>query len=293
MSRQTVATIGNFDGVHFGHQRLIETMLKQARFLSCHSLLILFEPLPKEFFTTTAQPYRIQTLTDKLLSLQQWAIDKIHIVHFNAAIARQSPEQFITHTLRAFGVIELVVGHDFQFGQNRQGSIADLSAAGIQPVIVEDIIIGGRRVSSSLIREALWRGDFESAEALTGRPYYITGRVNYGAQNGRLLGFPTVNIALRKKMPVSGVYAVKVHGLAENALPGVANVGRHPSLNPLAHPLLEVHIIDYNQEIYQHRLRVEFIRKIREEQKFTSITALKSQIEQDVVQVKQNLKKEG
>ncbi len=276
-----VATIGNFDGVHLGHQVLLQKMQERAKALGVRTCVILFEPYPREFFHKANVPYRIQTLTDKLLKLKE----PVHIIHFNQRIADQSPQEFIEKTLKPLGVIELVVGEDFRFGKNRSGGVKDLQDAGIQPIIVKDLYAEHQKLSSSIIRELLCRGDFKAAARMLGEPYRITGRITHGAKHGRLLGFPTLNIALRKKMPLSGVYEVKIYGLGE-VKTGVANIGRRPTLNPLAHPLLEIYVLDFDREVYGQRVTVEFVRKIREEQKFASLDALKAQITLDVVAVR-------
>ncbi len=280
-----VATIGNFDGVHVGHQALIEKMLEYAGYQSLRAVLILFEPHPREFFDCTESPFRIQSLSDKLLKLKKWPIDCIHIIHFNAEIAQQSPAAFIEKTLRRLEVEAVVVGEDFRFGKNREGSRRELESSGISVITVPSVMLGNERVSSSRIRKELKQGNFKVASHLLGAPYVITGRVIHGAQQGRRLGFPTLNLTLRKKIPLAGVYAVKVHGLDKLKI-GVANIGRRPSLNPLAHPLLEVYLLDYSEDAYRKRLTVEFVSKIRNEQKFTSLDALKAQINRDVQAVK-------
>lgn len=286
--QSAVASIGNFDGIHLGHQALIHTMLARAKAKNLRSVLILFEPYPREFFSKTDPPFRIQTLTAKLLKLKQWPIDAIHLIHFNAAVAAQSPAEFITQTLQHLQVSELVIGHDFRFGKDRCGSRIDLENAGINTIEVAPVLHHNQRVSSSRIREELQRGDFSTAAALLGEPYTFTGRVIHGAKQGRVLGFPTLNLALRKKMPLSGVYEVWVDGL-DSRKKGVANIGRRPSLNPLAHPLLEVYVLDYAGDAYGRRIKVEFIRKIRDEKKFDSLVALKAQIAADILDVKEGM----
>jgi len=280
-----VATLGHFDGLHLGHQALIRKMEERAKQRDSKTLLILFEPYPRELFAKDGELPRIQTLTDKLLKLREFSTTPIHIVYFNHAVAAETPEMFIQHTLQKLGVTELVIGKDFRFGQNRAGGIEDLEQAGIKPIMVSEVPYAGQRVSSTRIRECLAEGDFTEAALLLGSPYSITGRVIHGAKHGRLLGFPTLNLALRKKIPLSGVYAVRVHGLGPDVKTGVANIGRRPTVNPLAHPLLEVFVLDFDEMVYGRRVTVEFVRKVRDEKKFESLEALKSQIAKDVAVV--------
>lgn len=281
-----VATIGNFDGIHLGHQTLIAKTLERAKEMQLPSVLILFEPHPKEFFAKENPPLRIQTLTDKIFKLQKMGLDFIYVIPFSKRIASQSPEVFIQEILQQdLHVKELIVGEDFRFGCNRAGSIETLQGAGITVNIVA--AVGGQeRVSSSKIRELLQQGNFNAASTLLGAPYCFTGRVTHGAKQGRLLGFPTLNLALSKKMPFAGVYAVKVHGLDNNTYLGVANIGRRPTVNPLLHPLLEVYVLDYNNDAYQKRVTIEFLYKVRDEKKFDSLDALKAQIASDIAFVK-------
>ncbi len=280
------AAIGNFDGVHLGHQAL----LQQLQRLPGPRGVILFEPHPKERFAVEGQaPRRILMLADKLYFLREQGLDYALVIHFNTQFSRWTPQQFIeVLLLKKLGLSTVVVGPDFRFGYQRQGAIADLEAAGLKVQEVSWVQSQGKKISSTLIRESLLAGEFQKVQSLLGHAYTVTGRVLQGAQKGRTLGFPTLNLALRPNMLLSGVYAVKIHGLADNALHGVANVGRRPSLNPLVHPLLEVHVFDFQKDVYGQRVRVEFVTKLREERRFPSLAELVAQISQDV----QNAKKE-
>lgn len=284
----SVVTIGNFDGVHLGHQALIQKLLERAKSLKTKGIVILFEPHPKEFFLKNEAPYRIQKLSDKLIKLKALGVEHFCILSFNEHLANLSPQAFIQEILqKKLVATELIGGEDFRFGKDRAGSLDNLKNAGIASIVVSSVTVEGERASSSKIRKLLLASDFKSAARLLGEPYSVSGRVIHGAKHGRLLGFSTLNIALVKKMPLSGVYAVKVHGLGTEPKTGVANVGRRPTVNPLAHPLLEVHVLDFNEEVYGKRVRIEFIRKIRAEKKFESLDALKAQIALDVAAVKQ------
>ncbi len=281
------AVIGNFDGVHRGHQALFA----QLKNLPGPHGVILFEPHPKERFVKEKAPRRIFLLSDKLQVLQQLGLDYALVIHFNHGVAAWTPQQFVQTILQArLGLKALVVGPDFRFGSGRQGGIADITAAGITVYPLDFVQDQGEKISSTLIRESILQGDFKRAQALLGHAYTVTGRVLHGLERGRTLGFPTLNIGLRPNMLLAGVYAVRIFGLTENALQGVANVGRRPSLNPLVHPLLEVHIFDYNQEVYGRRVRIEFVAKLRDEQKFATLPDLVAQIARDVEQAKQELR---
>lgn len=284
LNRPAVVTIGNFDGVHLGHQRLIAKLLERSQALQLPGIAIVFEPHPREFLRPAEAALRIQTLTDKLLKLKSLGVEYAYVLHFNFALAKSRPHDFITEVLQnKLHVREVISGEDFRFGNNRAGSLADLRRAGIHTLVVPPVDVAGERVSSSKIRTLLGAGEFSRAEALLGEPYRITGRVIHGAKHGRLLGFPTLNIALLKKMPLAGVYAVRVYDLEKDQVKiGVANIGRRPTLNPLAHPLLEVYVLNYAAGAYQQRIGIEFIEKVRDEKKFASLEALKQQIAEDV-----------
>jgi riboflavin kinase/FMN adenylyltransferase len=280
------AMIGNFDGVHLGHQALLNEVLH----LPGPHGVILFEPHPKESFSKEEAPRRIFLLADKLQLLREKGLDYALIIHFNSHIAAWTASHFIQKILHErLALKHLVVGPDFRFGYQRQGGAAEIQAAGIAVHSVELVEDQGEKVSSTLIRNSILQGDFKRAQALLGHAYTVTGRVLHGLKRGRTLGFPTLNIGLRPNMLLSGVYAVRVNGLGDRVLPGVANVGRRPSLNPLVHPLLEVHLFDYNHEVYGRRVRVEFVAKLRDEQKFAALPDLIAQIRHDVEHAKQEL----
>ncbi len=282
------AAMGNFDGVHLGHQALLQAL----RALPGPRGVILFEPHPKERFCTPAEaPRRIFLLADKLKVLQEMGLDYVLLIHFSQTFSQWTPEQFI-HTIlhNKLGLKALVVGPDFRFGCQRQGAREDIEKAGIFVHQVPFLIADQERVSSTLIRASLLQGNFKQVQQLLGHGYTVTGKVLHGLKRGRTLGFPTLNMGLRPNMLLAGVYAVKIKGLGDAILYGVANVGRRPSLNPLVHPLLEVHIFDYHQEVYGQRVSIEFIAKLRDEKKFASLPELVVQIAQDVIHAKQELK---
>jgi len=290
--RGCVATIGNFDGVHRGHQTVLQQVLVTARQLQLPSTVIIFEPQPQEFFAPTTVPARLTRLREKILAMQRYAIDQILCLRFNAEFATWTASEFIQRVLvEGIQVQHLVVGDDFRFGQARVGNFATLQQAGSHYGFTIDrwqtFILDGERVSSTRIREALAQGNLNYANLLLGRPYTLCGRVTYGQQRGRSIGFPTANIFLHRQVsPLSGVFAVKVHGLKVHGLtaspwPGVANLGTRPTIGG-TQLLLEVHLFDFDQSIYGHAVEVEFIAKLREEQRFDSFESLQQQIQKDV-----------
>jgi len=283
-----VATIGNFDGVHRGHQNIIAQLKNRASQMSLPSLAIVFEPQPLEFFNPSDAPARLMSFREKFEALKRCELDAVYCLKFDARLSQLSAQEFIERVLvKRLQVQHLVVGDDFRFGGDREGDFALLEQAGIKSGFsVENTpthLDAGSdvRISSTEVRQALVDGEFSRAERLLGRPYSITGRVQYGQQLGRTIGFPTANIALRRiKAPLSGVFAVGVR--RENGLrqKGVANIGTKPTVGQFQ-PNLEVHVFEQCGELYGERLTIEFIEKIREEKRFDSVDELKQQIEQD------------
>lgn len=284
--RGCVATIGNFDGVHLGHQAVLGQLAEKAQELGLPAVVITFEPYPQEFFARGATPPRLTRFREKIQALRRYSVDRVLCLRFDRALASTPAEDFIRRILiEGLGVRYLVVGDDFRFGHRRQGDFAMLKAAGAQQGFQvanrHTFSIDGARVSSTRIREALARGDLRGAEKLLGRPYRMCGRVARGDQRGRMLGFPTANIYLhRKASPVQGVFAVEVFGLDAEPLPGVANVGTRPTVDG-TRALLEVHLFDFAQDIYGRYVQVDFLHKLRDEQRFASLDELKRQIAVD------------
>lgn len=284
--RGCVATIGNFDGVHLGHQAVLGQLAEKAAELDLPSVVITFEPYPQEFFAKSAVPPRLTRFREKIQALRRFSVDRVLCLPFNRTLSETSAQDFIQRILvEGLGVRYLVVGDDFRFGHRRQGDFAMLKEAGaqygFQVVNRHTFSIDGARVSSTRIREALARGDLNSAGKLLGRPYRMCGRVASGDQRGRTIGFPTANIYLhRKASPVQGVFAVEVFGLDAEPLPGVANVGTRPTVDG-TRALLEIHLLDFAQDIYGRYVQVDFLHKLRDEQKFASLDELKRQITVD------------
>lgn len=275
-------TIGNFDGVHRGHRALIDRVTAKAHELHLTSCILTFEPHPREFFAADAAPARLTRLRDKLALLADTGIERVHIARFDARFAALSAGRFIDEVLgRGLGTRWLLVGRDFRFGERRAGDYATLQAAagrhGFTLESMPDVQYDGVRVSSSAVRAALKAGDLAAAERLLGHPYTISGRVAHGAKLGRSLGFPTANIFLRKPPPLAGIFVVEVDGFGR----GVASLGRRPTVNPVPEPLLEVHLFDWDGELYGEHLRVRFLEKLRDEEKYEGLDALKQAIARD------------
>ncbi|MDM8568542.1 bifunctional riboflavin kinase/FAD synthetase [Thiotrichales bacterium HSG1] len=283
-----VATIGNFDGVHLGHQAVLRQLKAKAKLLQLPILVIIFEPQPQEFFTpNSAAPARLTRLREKLLAMHRNGVERVLCVDFDSRFARLSTECFIHQLLvKSLQVKHIVIGDDFHFGHGRQGNFTTLQQAGRQHNFSVEtqntFFIDGERVSSTRIRQVLKQSDIQQATKLLGRPYTFCGRIGYGQQRGRTIGFPTANIFIHRHVsPLLGVFAVFLHGVADQPLAGVANLGTRPTIDGKK-LLLEVHILNFDKQIYGHYVEVEFVKKLRSEQKFVSFEALKQQIEIDV-----------
>ena len=280
-------TIGNFDGVHLGHQAILRHLRTKADELHLPMVVMLFEPQPREYFCTENAPARLMRLRDKLRYLKQAGVDMVIVAKFDRTFADLPAQQFIEDWLvRKLNVKFLSIGDDFKFGAKRQGNFALLQQAGEQfGFVVEDsrsFCLNELRISSTAIREALANDDLTLAEKLLGRPYRILGRVIHGNQLGRTIGFPTANIRLHRQVnPVKGVYAVKVRLKSGAFFNGVANIGTRPTINGV-NQLLEAHLFDFQGDLYGEWLDVELCHKIRNEMKFPSFEDLKAQIAQDV-----------
>jgi riboflavin kinase/FMN adenylyltransferase len=283
-------TIGNFDGVHRGHRALIDRVVAKARELSLTSCVLTFEPHPREFFAPEAAPARLTRLREKLELIAAAGVERVHVIRFEARFAALSAARFIDDVLvKGLRTAWLLVGRDFRFGAQRKGDFVALEGRGFALEAMPDVAFNGERVSSSAVRAALQAGDFAAAERLLGRPYSISGRVVHGAKLGHDLGFPTANIALRQRPPLSGIYVVEVEALG----PAVASVGLRPTVNPVPTPLLEVHLLERAGHLYGRRLRVRFLRKLRDEAKFESLAALRAAIAQDAEEARQYFARHG
>ncbi|MCR4346800.1 MAG: bifunctional riboflavin kinase/FAD synthetase [Sulfuricaulis sp.] len=289
--RGCVATIGNFDGAHLGHQAVIGQLAEKGQELGLPTQVILFEPQPQEFFQPQAAIPRLTRLREKLQALRRYSVDRVLCLRFDAEFAALEPEQFIQRLLvDGLKVRYLVVGDDFRFGRQRRGDFTMLVAAGrkhgFQVVNMHTVTIDDERVSSTRIRAALATGDLVLAEKLLGRPYRMCGRVAHGDKLGRTLGFPTANIHLHRKVtPIKGIFAVEVFGLNTEPLAGAANIGTRPTVGG-TRTLLEVHLLDFSDDIYGAYVQVNFLRKFRDEKRFNSLDELRHWIEKDVVDVR-------
>ncbi|MFM8331862.1 MAG: bifunctional riboflavin kinase/FAD synthetase [Candidatus Methylumidiphilus sp.] len=287
-----VATIGTFDGVHVGHRAVIENVAAQGRRLGLPVVVVLFEPQPREYFAPANAPARLTRFREKFAHLACLPVDEVLLLHFNRALADSPAEDFIrTVLVDGLRVKYLVVGDDFRFGKNRRGSFALLRQAGaehsFQVTDTNSVQIDGERVSSTLIRRALAAGAMADAARLLGRPYSVIGRIGHGARLGRQWGFPTANMALlRKKTPLQGVFAVTMTGVSNRPLPGVANLGARPTVDGRPQMRLETHLFDFSADIYGRLVEVHFHAKLREEQRFADVQALRRQIAADAEQAR-------
>ena len=284
--RGSVVTIGNYDGVHRGHQHMLAVLQRRAEELGVPATVVTFEPTPREFFEGPAAPSRLTRLREKLEALELYGVDRTVVLRFDDRMRGMGAGEFVDRLLvDGLGARHVVVGHDFHFARRREGTIETLRQAGAaHGFTVEEVgefLVDGERVSSSLVREALNRGDLERASRLLGRPYRIAGRVRRGRKLGRSLGFPTANLALhRKVVPLWGIFAVRVSGAGLRDYPAVSSLGTRPTVNG-TDPLLEVHLFDFDGDLYGHYLDVDFVARLRDEQKFDSIEALVEQMHRD------------
>lgn len=294
--RGCVATIGNFDGVHLGHRAVFRRLLAKGRELGLPATVITFEPQPLEYFAPDAAPARLTRLREKLKALGECGIERVMLLEFGPRLAAMEARDFVQRLLLdGLGVRYLLVGDDFRFGHGRAGDYELLRAmgqgapGGFQVENLHTITHGEERISSTRVREALARSDLEQARHLLGRPYRMQGRVGHGDKRGRTIGFPTANIDLhRRVVPLRGVYAVQVLGLSPKPWPGVANIGTRPTVDGGSFRL-EVHLFEFDRDIYGRHLEVEFRLKLRDEKRFDSFDALRQQIALDAATAREFL----
>jgi riboflavin kinase/FMN adenylyltransferase len=293
--RGSVLCVGAFDGVHLGHRALLARVRERAAALDLMPLAISFEPIPREFFARGTPLPRLASAREKIEGLAASGMSKMLSLRFDAALAATSAEDFIEQVLvRRAGVREVWVGADFRFGHARRGDVQMLrqfgTRHGFAVEAMPDIAIDGERISSTAIRTHLVAGEFDAAAHLLGRRFAIGGHVVRGAQLGRKLGYPTANIRLGKRTsPVGGIFAVRVHGVAASALPGVASLGVRPTVNG-TEPLLEAHLFDFDGDLYGRRIEIEFVQKLRDEEKFSDLDAMVRQIDRDAEQARAALR---
>ena len=277
-----VVTIGNFDGVHLGHQALLTEVKKRAHDLKLESAVITFEPNPKDYFSQNKPQTRISSLREKIELFNEIKIDRVHIIKFNQEFSKVTANEFISVLFKQLKVKEIVVGEDFCFGRGREGSIKQLSASSMKLNIKNKILMDGKRISSTLIRNLLANDKLDQANKYIGRPYSISGKVVHGEKRGRKIGFPTANIHMRhNRPPLKGVFAVKF----QNHF-GVANLGIRPSIKGEKKLQLEVHLLNFSSDLYGQHVSVIFLKKLRDEKKFKSLDELKEQIKLDVIKAK-------
>jgi riboflavin kinase/FMN adenylyltransferase len=287
----SAVTIGNFDGVHRGHQLVISQLKQVAGAASLPTVVIIFEPQPIEYFAPDKAPKRLARFREKIAYLKAQRIDYLLCLHFDHKLAAQSAEDFVQQILvTSLNTKHLVIGDDFHFGKNRQGNfqfLKDNSARyGFMVDETETLMIDGERVSSTRIRESIQQGDFEKAAQLLGRPYSLSGRIAHGQKLGRELGYPTINIKMGDKtLIVKGIFAVNVKGLDNRVLEGVASIGTRPTVNGVD-TILEVYILDFDRDVYGYSVEVNFLHKIRNEEKFESLEELAAHIAQDTEKAK-------
>ena len=292
-------TIGNFDGVHLGHRAMLDRLVAKARELKLACCVLTFEPHPREFFQPSAAPARLSRLREKLELISEAGVDRTHVLRFGASLAALPPQRFVDEILvRGLGVRWMIVGRDFRYGARRAGDFATLrtsaTKAGFEVEEMQDVLQDAQRVSSSAVRAALSGGNLEAAAKLLGRPYSMSGRVAHGEELGRTLGFPTANIVLRRGPPLAGVFAVEAELEETHAvLRGVASVGRRPTVKDNAAPLLEVHLFDWDGDLYGRHLRVKFLRKLRDEEKYAGLDALRGAIGRDAAQARDYFRNHG
>lgn len=285
--RGSVIAVGAFDGLHRGHQALLDRVRERAQALGCSPVVVSFEPLPRAFFSPGPVP-RLSSVREKLRGFAAAGMEHALLLRFNRALTAMPAEDFVRRVLvERLAAREVWVGGDFRFGHGRAGDVALLERMGRQlgfdACTLPAIQLDGTRVSASRVRALLAAGEFAGAEPLLGRPFVIEGKVEYGNQLGRTLGYPTANIHLSQRVsPIQGIFAVRVGlGEGECSWPGVASLGVRPTVNELAEPLLEVHLFDFEGNLYGQRMAVEFVAKLRDEQKFDGLEALEAQMALD------------
>ena len=279
-------TIGNYDGIHLGHQAILKKLISESKSNNILSSVMTFEPHPREFFSPKLAPKRIISLREKLEYFEKIKIDQVFIVNFNDEFSRKSYLDFIEILKKNIQAKKIIIGNDFRFGKQREGNIDKLIDNSVDVCVMNKIEYKGERVSSTIIRDSLAAGDLKRAAMLLGRSYSISGKVVHGDKRGREIGFPTANIHMfHNRPPLKGVFAVKL-----NNMYGVANLGVRPTIAGFSKLNLEVHLFNFSKNIYGKHAHVTFLKKIRDEKKFENIDALKKQIHIDIDHVKKFFK---
>jgi riboflavin kinase/FMN adenylyltransferase len=287
VAQPVVLTIGNFDGVHLGHQALLAQLRAAARAHDLPAAVMVFEPHPREFFTPEQAPTRLTSMREKLELFASCGVDRVHVCRFNRQFAQLSADDFIRVLHEKLAVKFVLIGDDFRFGSGRGGDFALMQQVGAQRGFevqaMHSVLHDGVRVSSTAVRAALAEGNLRVAQSYLGRPYSISGRVQHGDGVGRQLGFPTANIQLKhNRPPLSGIFVVRAHIEDMPAMPGVASLGVRPTMKQNGKPVLEVHLFNFAQQIYNRHMHVDFLHKLRDEAKFPDLQSLTQQIALDV-----------
>jgi len=291
--RDCVVTIGTYDGIHLGHQELLRRLNEHGSRLGLPTVLLTFEPMPREYLSPEAPPARLTSLRERWRILAGMSVDSVLLLRFGEGLRNLPGEAFATLLAQDVKARAVVVGHDFRFGCNGEATAPMLADAGrrlgFSVDVVSPVMLEGERVSSSGLREALARGEFEFVKRRLGRPYSMRGRVVPGQRLGRDLGFPTANLRIeRRRAPLQGIFAVRVHGVAQAPLPGVASLGTRPTVGGV-HTLLEVHLFDFSADLYGLEIEVEFVAKLRDEEHFPTLEALVEQIHRDAADARRIL----
>lgn len=291
-------TIGNFDGVHLGHQALLTRLLAAAKSRGLPSAVVIFEPHPREFFTPEQAPARLTSLREKLELLAGLGVDRVHICRFNQQFAQMTAAHFIDALHKNLAVKYVLIGDDFRFGSGRSGDFAMMekvaSQQGFAVEAMHSVLVDGVRVSSTAVRAALASGNLRAATKFLGRPYSISGRVVHGDKLGREIGFPTANVQMKhNRPPLSGIFVVRVSGENIPALQGAASLGVRPTVHKNGRAVLEIHLLDFKREIYGRHLHVEFLHKLRNEEKYPDLKSLTQQITLDVENTRKWFKENG
>lgn len=291
--KQPVAlTIGNFDGVHLGHQALLQRLKQEAGIRGLATAVVLFEPHPREFFAPQQAPTRLTSLREKLEIIAALGIDRVHICRFDRAFAQIPAASFLQALQEDLTARFILIGDDFRFGSGRGGDFALMETVavkrGFTVQAMHSVLQGDVRVSSTAVRDALAHGNLRAAQLYLGRPYSISGHVEHGNSMGKQLGFPTANVQLQhNRPPLSGIFVVRASIEGGQWYKGAASLGVRPTVATNGKPVLEVHLLDFNEQIYGKHLRVEFLHKLRDEAKFADLQSLTTQIAVDITQAKQ------
>jgi riboflavin kinase/FMN adenylyltransferase len=293
VSRGCALTIGTYDGIHLGHQALLKRLRQEATRLAVPAVMLTFEPMPREYLVPASPPARLTSLRERWRILSASGPDYLWLLRFCEPLRNLEPEAFAQLLARELAPKIVVIGHDFRFAKNGAATAPVLAAAGARlgfaVDVLDPVMLDGERISSSGVRAALAAGDFRRAQRALGRPWSMRARVHSGERLGRGLGFPTANLPLeRVRAPVGGVFAVRVHGVAPRGLAGVASLGTRPTVNG-TRPLLEAHIFDFDGDLYGREIEVEFVAKLREEQRFATLAELTAQMHDDALEARRIL----